>query len=69
MQNNGYRNPVTGIFLGKNNFGYRDESQTVIKHEDAAQGPTKAELEAKYMAALPAEDVTIEKVEELPPSD
>lgn len=69
MQNNGYRNPVTGIFLGKNNFGYRDESQTVIKHEDAAQGPTKAELEAKYMASLPAEDVTIEKVEELPPSD
>ena len=56
MQNDGYRNPVTGIFLGKNNFGYRDESQTVIKHEDAATGPSRKELQAKYMAALPEEN-------------
>lgn len=69
MQNDGYRNPVTGIFLGKNNFGYKDESQTIVKHEDAAQGPSKAELEAKYMAALPAEDVHVEKIGELPDSD
>lgn len=69
MQNNGYRNPVAGIFLGKNNFGYKDESQTIVKHEDAAQGPSKAELEAKYMAALPAEDVHVQKVAELPDAE
>ena len=60
MQNDGYRNPVTGIFLGKNNFGYKDTSENVIRHETAAQGPTKAQLEAKYAAALPAEDVVVE---------
>ena len=70
MANDGYRNPVTGIFLGKNNFGYRDESQTVVRHEDAMGGPSVRELQARYgdvaAAALPdppsvpAEDVTVE---------
>lgn len=70
MANDGYRNPVTGIFLGKNNFGYRDESQTVVRHEDARSGPSVRELQARYgdvaAAALPdppsvpAEDVTVE---------
>lgn len=64
MQNDGYRNPVTGIFLAKNNFGYKDTSETIIKHESAAQGPTKAQLEAKYGAALPAEDVVVVKPDE-----
>lgn len=55
FQNDGYRNPVTGIFLAKNNFGYKDESSTLIKHEDAAQGLNRKELQAKYAAALPEE--------------
>ena len=70
VQNNGYRNPLTGIFLGKNNFGYADESVNVVKHEQADQGPSKAELEAKYQAALPdvqpAEVISVESVPELP---
>lgn len=70
VQNNGYKNPLTGIFLGKNNFGYADESVNVVKHEEVDRGPSKAELEAKYQAALPtaqpAEVISVEKVHELP---
>lgn len=61
MQNDGYRNPVSGIFLGKNNFGYRDQSETIVRHENIQAGATKEQLEAKYMAAIPQEvevDVT-----------
>jgi hypothetical protein len=58
MQNDGYRNPVSGIFIGKNNFAYKDSSETVVRHETAQQGPTRAQLEAKYAAALP-EDTEI----------
>lgn len=69
MQNNGYRNPVTGIFLGKNNFGYKDVSETIVTHQETSFGPSKAQLEAKYQAALPedvpAEDVTVELPETL----
>ena len=70
VQNNGYKNPLTGIFLGKNNFGYADESVNVVKHEDAERGPSKEQLEAKYQAALPtvqpAEVISVETVYELP---
>lgn len=64
MQNGGYAYPVTGIFLGKNNFGYKDESETLVTHSSERKGPTMAELESKYAQALPeevpAEDVVIE---------
>ena len=64
MQNGGYAYPVTGIFLGKNNFGYKDESETLVTHSSERKGPTMAELESKYAQALPeevpAEDVVIQ---------
>lgn len=63
FQNDGYRNPVTGIFVAKNNFGYKDTTESVVRHERTEQGPTRAQLEAKYQAAIPADDVVIE----LPP--
>ena len=71
MQNNGYRNPVTGIFLGKNNFGYSDESVNVVKHEESDRGPSREALQAKYQAALPddpikAEVDSVETIYELP---
>ena len=53
MSNNGYTHPVAGIFLGKNNYGYKDASESVVRHETAERGPTRAELEAKYTAAIP----------------
>ena len=66
MQNNGYKNPVTGIFLGKNNFGYKDVSESVVRHESAGHGPSRKELEAKYAAAIPVEVTGDEPVMELP---
>lgn len=66
MQNDGYRNPVSGIFLGKNNFAYKDSSETVVRHESTQQGPTRAQLEAKYAAALPedTDEVVVEDPDE-----
>lgn len=73
FQNNGYRNPVTGIFLAKNNFGYKDTSETIVSHKVADAGPTKAQLEAKYQAALPEQeppkDIKLESVEDVEDSD
>lgn len=50
---NGKINPVSGIFLGKNNFGYQDKQEHVIT---PATGPIEAvdaaTIEAKY-AELP----------------
>lgn len=64
MANDGYRNPVSGIFLGKNNFGYKDQSETVVRHDGGSAGPTREQLEARYSAAIPepveAEDVKVE---------
>ena len=55
MASGDFKQPVTGIFIGKNNYGYSDESTSVIRHEAAPNGPSKAELEAKYRSALPEE--------------
>lgn len=52
---NGKINPVSGIFLGKNNFGYTDKQEYVLtpnnKDIDAVDATT---IEAKY-AELPGE--------------
>lgn len=50
---NGKINPVSGIFLGKNNFGYMDKQEHVITPNTGEIQPTdKAAIEAKY-AELP----------------
>lgn len=65
---NGFMSPVTGIFYAKNNFGYKDESETVVKHVEGESGPDVKALQEKYAAAIPesveAEDVVVEPVEE-----
>lgn len=69
MSSGDFKQPVAGIFIGKNNFGYGDVTETVIRHESARQGPSRAELEAKYQSALPSEtpiDADVEAVYELP---
>lgn len=66
MGSGDYKQPLTGIFIGKNNFGYGDVTETVIRHETVQQGPSREELEAKYQAALPKEtpiDAVVEDVE------
>ena len=64
---NGFYSPVTGIFYAKNNFGYKDESQTVVKHADSDALPDLKELQEKYSAAIPESievDAKVEKCEE-----
>ena len=52
---NGQINPASGIFLGKNLFGYRDVVDYTLTPGTSASAPDPAELNAKY-AALPDND-------------
>lgn len=49
---NGKINPVAGIFLGKNNFGYQDKQEYVLTPNQTAQAVDPTTIEAKY-AELP----------------
>jgi hypothetical protein len=51
---NGKINPVSGIFLGKNNFSYSDSQEYVIRPGSAmgAEGDP-AQMAQKYKQALP----------------
>lgn len=55
FQNNGYRNPVTGIFLGKNNFGYKDTTENISVRIDSSQLVNPKVLQSKYADAIPIE--------------
>lgn len=49
---NGKINPVSGIFLGKNHFGYQDKTDVVVRRgEDEATIPQEV-LEERYRDAL-----------------
>ena len=50
---NGKINPVTGIFLGKNNFGYQDKQDLVITPNTNTIEPVDAETIAAKYAELP----------------
>ncbi len=54
---NGKINPVSGIFLMKNNFGYADKQEVVLTPNNPL-GDTKdtKELEAQYLDSLPEPD-------------
>ena len=49
---NGKINPVSGIFLGKNNFGYQDKQEYVLTPNQNGQAVDSTALEQKY-AELP----------------
>lgn len=50
---NGKINPVSGIFLGKNNFGYQDKQEYVVTpNQNEVKAIDAATIEAKY-AELP----------------
>jgi hypothetical protein len=53
---NGKINPVSGIFLGKNNFGYQDKQELMLTPNQNAIDPADAETIAKKYAELP--DIT-----------
>lgn len=52
---NGKINPASGIFLGKNNFGYQDTQEYVLTPNNNLSGADPATIEAKY-AELPDMD-------------
>ena len=47
---NGKINPVSGIFLGKNNFGYQDKQEYVVTPNTMSQDTPIDVIEAKYDA-------------------
>ena len=47
---NGKINPVSGIFLGKNNFGYADKQEYVVTPNTMSQDTPVEVIEAKYDA-------------------
>ena len=49
---NGKINPVSGIFLGKNNFGYQDKQEYVVTPNTGVDSVDVKTIEAKY-AELP----------------
>lgn len=49
---NGKINPVSGIFLGKNNYGYADKQEYVLTPNQQQEAVDPAVIEAKY-AELP----------------
>lgn len=51
---NGKMNPVSGIFLGKNNFGYADKQEWVVTPATPlGAAPTQEELESRIIEYLP----------------
>lgn len=58
---NGKVNPVSGIFLGKNNFGYKDQSETVISvNNPLGEEPNTEEIAQRYALNV-GQDGTDEK--------
>ena len=49
-------NPVTGIFLAKNNFGYQDKQEMVLTPNTNETMQSPQELERKYLEAVPDEE-------------
>ena len=55
---NGKINPVSGIFLGKNNFGYQDKQEYVVTpNQNGISTTDPTVIEAKY-AELPDDDTS-----------
>ena len=50
--NSGKNNPVTGIFLGMNNFGYQDKTEYVLTPNTNTDNDYSAdEIRERYIAA------------------
>lgn len=47
---NGQINPVTAIFLGKNNFGYRDQVDYVVNSGEATDSIDSATIRKRYLS-------------------
>ena len=55
MMQNGKLNPVTAIFLLKNNHGYKDQQDVIITPNTPAESRDPGEIRNQYIQALPEE--------------
>ena len=53
---NGKISPPNGIFLGKNNFDYRDETQVVVTPNNPYEAASEEELKDKYLTDIPGDE-------------
>lgn len=59
---NGKINPVSGIFLMKNNFGYTDKQEVVVTpNNPLGEERSTEEIEQRYLESVPEEDLTERK--------
>ena len=64
----GHLNPVTAIFLLKNNFGYKDQTESVIVKRDPYESGSPEEIAQRYLAGVaPALDAPQEIARENAP--
>ena len=53
----GALNPVSGIFLGKNHYGYKDQQETVVVTPNLlGDGADQKQLEQRYLDSVVTED-------------
>ncbi len=58
---NGKINPVSGIFLMKNNFGYADKSEVVVTpNNPLGDAESRESIEARYREAVAAPDDSVD---------
>ena len=55
MMQNGKLNPVTAIFLLKNNHGFTDQQEVIITPNTPAESRDPGEIRNQYIQALPEE--------------
>ena len=59
---NGKINPASGIFLGKNMFGYKDQQDLVVTpNNPLGEEPDPDKLVEQYQKALPPEDYRLSR--------
>ena len=52
----GKMNPVSAIFLLKNNHGYKDQTDVVVTPNNPYQATSEEELKGKYLEDIPTDD-------------
>ena len=63
----GHLDPVTAIFLLKNNFGYRDQTETVVVKKDPYETGDPEDIARKYLSGMaPALNAPQENAREAP---
>lgn len=51
---NGKINPVMGIFLGKNHYGYKDQTEYVLTPNQSPEDVSVEDIKSRYRTELPA---------------